>query len=260
MPNLQILAERLLMILPLDGSQIPNDTARTLLGQAVQEPIAGDIYFNVIELLESRGEIRRGRGRGGAVRRAHPRTVERVQQERPLQEHHLMPSLQRFLEMRFWRRLCLPDDAYWAVIDTSTGGAQNGQWRRGDFTGVAIAPRAVLNGSDVELHTFELKAAEAGNVAAVHEAYAQTRGSHYGYFVWHMPDRDAVQNRLDAVEQECQRLGVGLIVFRDPQDLDSWDRKIPAAKQITHDSEIDEFLRTRLDMREIRTIKMRLGT
>ena len=146
------------------------------------------------------------------------------------------------------------------MIDTSTGGAQNGQWRRGDFTGVAIAPRAVLSGSDVEIYTFELKAAEAGNVAAVHEAHAQTRGSHYGYLVWHVPDRGEVHERLDAVERECQRLGVGLIVFSDPQDLDSWERRMPAARQVTDDGEIDEFLKTRLDMREIRTIKMRLGT
>ena len=101
MPNLQVLAERLLLILPLDGSQIPNDTARTLLGQAVQEAIAGEIYFNVIELLERRGEIRRGRGRGGAVRRARPRAAEPLRPERSLQEYQLMPSLQRFLEMRF---------------------------------------------------------------------------------------------------------------------------------------------------------------
>lgn len=257
--NLQVLAERLLLILPLDGSQVPNDTARILLGQAVEEPIAGETYFNVVELLERRGEIRRGRGRGGAVRRARPGAEEPpLRREPPLQEFQLMPSLQRFLELRFWRRLHLPEDAYWTVIDTSTGGAQNGQWRRGDFTGVAIAPRSVLPGKDVELYTFELKAAEAGNVAAVHEAQAQTRGSHYGFLVWHVPDRHNVRFRFDAVEQECQKLGVGLIVFSDPQDLDSWERKMPAARQPTNDAEIDEFLRTRLDMHEIRTIKARL--
>lgn len=259
-PNLQVLAERLLLILPPDGAQIPNDTARTLLGQAVEEVIPGETYFNVISFLEKRGDVCRGRGRGGAVRRAHSAVGRKDRHDRPLLEIQLMPSLQRYLEMRFWRRLQLPDDAYWSVIDTSTGGAQNGQWRRCDFTGVAIAPRAVLRGSDVELYSFELKAAGAANVAAVHEASAQTRGTHYGYLVCHVDDPLAERLRLDAIEDECHRLGVGLITFADPQDLDSWAHKMPAAKQPTDDSKVDEFLRTRLDMHEIRTIKARLET
>jgi hypothetical protein len=69
-PNLQVLADRLMHILPADGSQMPNDEARTLLGRAVEAPIEGETYFSVIALLERNGEIRRGRGRGGAVRRA----------------------------------------------------------------------------------------------------------------------------------------------------------------------------------------------
>ena len=70
MVNVQNLADRLLHILPLDGSQVPNATARTLLGQAIERPISGEVYFEALDLLENRGQIRRGRGRGGAVRRA----------------------------------------------------------------------------------------------------------------------------------------------------------------------------------------------
>jgi hypothetical protein len=170
-----------------------------------------------------------------------------------------MPSLQRYLELRFWRRLELPDDAYWAVIDTSTGGAQDGQWRRCDFTGIAIAPRAVLNGNDIDLYSFELKAADSGNVAAVHEAEAQTRGSNFGYLVWHVPNRADVAARLDAVERECHRKGVGLIHFSDPQDLDSFDHRMVPTRQPTDPRAIDRFLASRLDGHEIQTIKSRLA-
>jgi hypothetical protein len=257
-PNLQVLADRLMHILPADGSQMPNDEARTLLGRAIEAPIEGKIYFSVIALLERNGEIVRGRGRGGAVRRAQPQ-AEAATLQRRLKEWQLMPSLQRYLEARFWRRLELPDDAYWTVIDTSRGGAQDGQWRRCDFTGIAIAPRAVLGGSEVELFTFELKAEGSGNVAAVHEADAQTRGSHYGYLVWHVPDRGRVQARLAAVERECQRTGVGLILFSDSQDLDSFDHRMTAARRPTDIKAVDAFLAKRLDMREMQTIKARLG-
>ena len=41
------------------------------------------------------------------------------------------------------------------------------QWRRCDFTGIAIAPRAVLGGCEVELFTFELKAERSGKRSIV---------------------------------------------------------------------------------------------
>ena len=98
MPNLEVLADRLKHILPADGSQMPNDEARTLLGRAVEAPIEGETYFSVIALLERNGEILRGRGRGGAVRRAQPQMAEVATRERRLKESQLMPSLQRYLE------------------------------------------------------------------------------------------------------------------------------------------------------------------
>lgn len=259
MPTLQVLADHLLHILPPDGSQMANDEARTLLGRAVEMPVEGEIYFSVIALLERKGEIQRGRGRGGAVRLTQARRSVPIPQTRRLLESALMPSLQRYLELRFWRRLELPDDAYWSVIDTSMGGAQDGQWRRCDYTGIAIAPRAVLSGSEVELYSFELKAEGSGNVASVHEAAAQTRGSHYGYLVWHVPDRGRVAARLDAIERECQANGVGLILFGDPQDLDSFDHRMAAARQPTELNAIDRFLAKRLDGHEMETIKSRLA-
>lgn len=259
MPSLQVLAERLMHILPADGSRMMNDEARTLLGRAIEAPIKSETYFSVLAQLEREGEIERGRGPGGAVRLAKPRSPAPEALERRVHEYRLMASLQRYLEARFWRRLELPDDAYWAVIDTSTGGAQDGQWRRCDFTGIAITPRAVLSGNDIDLYTFELKAADSGNIAAVHEAEAQTRGSNFGYLVWHVPNRVAVAPRLDAVERECQRKGVGLVLFNDPQDLDSFDHRLAAARQSTDARAVDRFLSTRLDGHEMQTIKARLA-
>ncbi len=259
MPSLQVLADRLMHILPPDGSRMLNAEARTLLGRAIEAPVEGETYFSVLAQLERDGEIKRARGPGGAVRLAKPRAPAPVKAERRLPENRLMPSLQRYLELRFWRRLELPGDAYWTVFDTSKGGAQDGQWRRCDFTGIAIVPRAVVPGTDIDLYTFELKATDSGNVAAVAEAEAQTRGSNYGYLVWHVPDRSMVAARLDAVERECQRKGVGLILFADPQDLDSFEHRMAAERQATDARSVDQFLVNRLDGPEMQTIKARLA-
>ena len=74
MPSLQILADRLIHILPADGSRMLNDDARTLLGRSIEAPIEGETYFSVLAQLERDGEIKRARGPGGAVRLAKPRT------------------------------------------------------------------------------------------------------------------------------------------------------------------------------------------
>jgi len=259
MASMQVLADRLMNILPSDGSHMLHDDARTLLGRAIEASVEGETYFSVLAKLERDGEIKRARGPGGAVRLAKPRCPTPITSERRLLEHRLMPSLQRYLESRFWRRLDLPGEAYWTVIDTSTGGAQDGQWRRCDFTGIAILPRAVIPGTDLNLYTFELKAADSGNVAAVAEAEAQTRGSNYGYLVWYVPDRSLVTARLDAVERECQRKGVGLILFSDPQDLGSFDHRMTPKRQATDARSIDQFLVNRLDGRDMQTIKARLA-
>lgn len=259
MPNIQVLADRLMHILPPDGRQMSNLEARTLLGRAIEAPVEGKTYFSVLAQLEREGEIKRARGPGGAVRLAKPRTPALATPRRRFDEYLLMPSLHKYLDLRFWRRLELPDDAYWKVFDTASGGAQDGQWRRCDFAGIAIAPRTVLPGKDIDLYSFELKATDSGNISAVAEAEAQTRGSNYGYLVWHVPDRSAVASRLDGVERECQRKGVGLILFADPQDLDSFDRRLSAARQPTDAKSVDSFLANRLDLREMETIKSRLA-
>ena len=56
MPSLQVLADRLIHILPADGSRMLNDDARTLLGRAIEAPVEGEIYFSVLAQLERDGK------------------------------------------------------------------------------------------------------------------------------------------------------------------------------------------------------------
>ncbi len=259
MPRIEKLAAELLRILPPDASKLQNSTARTLLGQAVEKQISKDVYFDVLKLLASREKIQRGRGPGGSVGLSesnHGRQEDAPQSR--LTEAQLMPSVQRYLEYRFWKQIDIPPEGYWKVIDTSTGGEPNGTWRRADFTAIAVSPRDVLPGSNVELHTFELKPEYSGDIPGVLEAHAQTRGSHFGYLIWHLPDNSGKANRLQAVESECERVGIGLIIFKDPQDLDTWHLRIRATRKTTNTRDIDKFLAARLNSQQIDELKDRL--
>lgn len=253
MVNVQILSELLLHKLPPDGSSVPNTTALALLGRAVQRQIDRETYRRVVSILERQGHVRRGNGPGGSIALVAPPPPAPIGTP-ALSESQLMPCLQSYLEGRFWRRLNLPLDAHWKVLDTSEGGAQDGQWRRSDYTGVAITP-GLRRKTDVKLYTFELKNTSGGDVRAVFEAKAQTRGSHFGHLVWYLPEPQVYARKLADIEKACQAEGIGLILFRDTYDLDSWDYRIHPVEQPKIDTDVDRFLRARLNHHQVFTIK-----
>jgi hypothetical protein len=254
MTSVYVLSELLLHKLPPDGSFVSNTTARTLLGRAAEQQVDAQVYREVIGALEREGHVRRGNGPGGSIGLAAPTPSVAISAPPELSEYQLMSSLQRYLEGRFWRRLSLPPEAHWKVLDTSEGGAQDGQWRRSDYTGVAITP-GLRRETDVKLYTFELKNAAGGDVRAVYEAKAQTRGSHFGHLVWYVPEPNAYPRKLMDIERACQAEGIGLVLFSDAHSMDSWDYRIHPVEQSTTDTAIDEFLKARLDQQEMFTIK-----
>ena len=45
----------------------------------------------------------------------------------------------------------------------------------------------LMPGAQVDVHSFELKTESGCTVQSVHEALAQTRFTHFGHLVWHLP-------------------------------------------------------------------------
>ena len=50
----------------------------------------------------------------------------------------------------------------------------------------------------------------------VHEALAQTRFTHFGHLVWHLPEGSRSETQLTEIEDHCGEHGIGLIRMRDP--------------------------------------------
>jgi hypothetical protein len=160
-------------------------------------------------------------------------------------EPKLMPSLGRYLNTLFWRGLDLPKHSLWKVVVTSMHGPQE-KWGRPDFTAVCIVPLKVLGRAEVDVYSFELKAEPAANLVSVHQALAQTRKTHYGYLVWHLPDASTLEPKLAEIAEQCRRHGVGLIRIRDPEMVESWSVEVDAVRQSTALYDVDEFLAARL--------------
>ena len=45
----------------------------------------------------------------------------------------------------------------------------------------------LLPGAQIDVHSFELKTETGATDLAVYEALAQTRFTHFGHLVWHLP-------------------------------------------------------------------------
>lgn len=238
------LYQAIVKILAQTDGPVLHRVVRALISRQLGRPIESDEYFSQIEELSSRGVIERSRGQGGKVKLLPgfdpPQSVRAA-----WTEPELMPCLAKFLRTQFWKELDLPVTnplSEWIVINTSNTGSPEGQWSRPDFTAISITPFKVLPFPQIDVYTFELKAAPAGCAQAVHQSLHQTKMSNFGYFVWPLQEEHIA--KLPEIEAACKKHGVGLILIADPQEPKSWEIRMEAIRQPTSPIEIDRFLST----------------
>ncbi|WP_375454972.1 hypothetical protein [uncultured Methylobacterium sp.] len=252
-PPTDPLDARLLALLPADGTPVLNRVMRAMLGRACERPVAAEAYFSARDRLLAQRRIGRLRGQGGQVFLsidpmpvpAADAAAEAVAE--PWAESRLMSPLKAYLEGPFRAGLDL-GDALCLVQDTSVigRGPWSGQWSRPDFILVSAMRFRLLPGAQVDVHSFELKTEAGGTVQAVHEALAQTRFTHFGHLVWHLPEGSKAEARLAEIASQCEAHGVGLIRLRDPGHPEAGEILIDPRRRPTLPAVIDGFLESRL--------------
>lgn len=243
------IANALLELIPADGTPVPNRVARVMIGRRIGRTIEAEEYFAARDRLQAAGRVGVTRGQGGKVfqvAQVEAPEVEAVPEPEDVSEAALMPSLDTYLREGFPDELDLPDGSEFVVQDVSRAGGKSGQWTRPDFVLVSVAQLMFSPQPQVDVHTFELKAEHGGTVQAVHEALAQTRFSHFGHLVWHLPVGSRLEARLDEIEQQCVRHGVGLILMRDPKLSSACEVRVEPRRQQTSVLDVDGFLASRL--------------
>src|SRR6266700_3662252 len=90
---------------------------------------------------------------------------------------------------------------------------------------------------------------------AVYEALAQTRFTHFGYLVWHLPSASAAQARLTEITAQCGQHGVGLIRIHDPGNYDTFETILDPVRKSTPHAAVDSFLERRLAEREQKLLR-----
>ncbi len=223
---------------------------RAMVSRGLSRPITTDEYFQARDKLLRQGRIGRERGQGGKlflVKLPPAQAPGILAAADTVSEARLMPYLGSFLERVFIRDMDLPASAAAIVQDISKIGPPQGQWARPDFMLVSAMRFQFLPGLQVEVHSFELKTENGGSVQAVHEALAQTRFTHFGHLVWHLPDGAKARARLEDVESQCEAHGIGLILILDPENTDSgFEVRLDPRHRATPAKEVDAFLESRL--------------
>jgi hypothetical protein len=253
----QTIEQQILALLPDDGSPVLNRVMMALIGRRLGARIEPETYFLAVDALSTAGIVVRHRGQGGGIARMSPPQRDEPVRAIAWPESRLMPSLGRYLRTLFWRGLDLPVGAYWKVVDTSAHGPQE-KWGRPDFTAISTMPLKVLGRAEVSVYAFELKAELGADLTAVHQALAQTRMTHFGYLVWHLPEGSMQAAKLPALMEQCRRHGIGLILIRDPDLVETWSVEVDPERQATPLGAIDEFLAARLSPSDCDEIRQRL--
>jgi hypothetical protein len=257
MADRQIIEQQILTLLPEDTSPVLNRAMMALIGRRLGERIEPATYFSAVDSLVAADVVVRQRGQGGKIARASPVQRAPAAVETAWPEANLMPSLGRYLETLFWRGLDLPMGFHWKVVDTSAHGPQE-KWGRPDFTAISIVPLKVLGRAEVTVYSFELKTEPGADLTSVHQALAQTRMTHFGYLVWHLPEASGQAVRLPSLTEQCRHHGIGLILIRDPNRVETWSIEVDPERQPTSLADIDEFLAARLSPSDCEEIRRRL--
>ena len=189
---IDLVANRILELLPRDGTPVLNRVMRVMLARSLETSIPTSLYTEASDQLVRRGAIGKSRGQSGSIFLAVKQgTLGNLAQDEIAldvwSEARLMEPLRKFLEGPFKEGLSLPKSSFCVVQDTSTMGPMRGRWARPDFILVTAMPFKLLPGSQIDVHSFELKSETGANDLAVYEALAQTRFTHFGHLVWHLP-------------------------------------------------------------------------
>ena len=259
-PSVRTVAERLKSLLPPDGTPVLNRVLRVMLSRDFGQSVGDDVYERARDQLFAAGQIGRLRGQGGQIFLAkgeNGRTADTAPSDARsgVSESDLMPHLERYLNGTFRKELDIPAHGQWLVKDTSRLGPPLARWARPDFILVTAMRFRLMPGAQLDVYSFELKAEFGATDLAVYEALAQTRFTHFGHLVWHLPDASAARARLPEISAQCSQHGVGLIRIRDPGNDDAFETILDPVRKSTPDAAVDSFLERRLEEREQKLLR-----
>lgn len=237
------LKERILALLPPDGSSMGNATVRAALGLELTQ------YQTVRDELVKEGIIELWRGRGGSVRRKVAEPAEELKKGKEATSKHEGKESKLYAPFHTSLRLWARDQSWtdYVVHKSAFGGKKHtgGTWTRPDFVVVGYRKFEYTPGIVRDVETFEVKTYICG-IEAVFEAAAQSRAATKSYLAIHKTQDGPSPDTLDRIESECVRFGLGLLLFTDPKNYAAWEYRVEPNRQEPDPFNVEEFIRTQI--------------
>ncbi|WP_143195798.1 hypothetical protein [Archangium sp. Cb G35] len=240
--------EKLLGFVPEDGTAIGNIRLRGFLGWKEQR------YWDVRDSLIENGILLIGRGKGGSVFRKAIKKSSGAPLSGP--ESKLYEPLERFLGK--WAADQGIVNSHIQITANQGGKTTGGLWTRPDLTLISlekfsfIVPRELM-----EVRTFEVKSRNNWDIQSVFEALAHSRVATRSYLMIQssLEEREEREEPLSRIESECERHGIGLIYFDDPEDYDSFEFYLDPPRRQPEPRDVEQFIERQISEDGKRKIK-----
>jgi hypothetical protein len=225
--------KRRLNALPQDGEFVTNKEVREQL------KLTDDRYWQVREQLLNDGKLIIGRGYGGRVaRKLDAMQISKEQkQPTPATAQEEIKEIQEDIKAETSlyepfaaaiRKISEDEGLEQTIVQVTAWAAKKkklGPWTQPDVCRISVQNLMYLKQKVVELTTYEIKPIMC-DVHGVYEALSHSRRAHRSYLALYAKpsDQDAkATSRLERLKIECARTGVGLIVFTDPKNFETYD-------------------------------------
>jgi hypothetical protein len=244
--------EKLYQLTPADGKATGNQALRESLRSALpEEEISLDDYWDLRNSLITEGKLEKGRGYGGSVRRvlteAEPAAiitspVLSAIDTSKVAESSLYEPFQKRIQEGY-----VPDNDLkpWICEITAFQGRRNtgGVWTRPDVTLIAMQTFVFVPTKQFDVITFEIKPTIETAMEGVYECAAHSAFANRSYLAF--PDSDTRETNplFDRISDECERFGLGLILFKDVANWDTYIFEIPAKRNIPDPRNVNDFIK-----------------
>jgi len=234
--------EELLALIPPDGTPKGN------IALLRESKLSEDEYWLLRNKLIEQGKIGKGKGKGGSVYRvAVDESAERQvrKRKRKILENDLYSDFEKWLS-DFWAK---DANLTWFKIEkTANQGRKNrGKWTRPDFAIVAVNTYRYLPEKFLEVISFEVKPSLEDALAGVFECAAHSVYANRSYLAVYLEDdADKDSEEFARIERECERFGLGLIIFADPKDTETYEVVVDAGRRTPDPAEVDKFIASQL--------------
>jgi hypothetical protein len=242
---------------PTEGKAVGNASLREALRvRFPDDEFNEEDYWDLRNSLIADGKLEKGRGQGGSVRRVLVAEPIPVAAAAPLPaqagaepaaaapgaEIPLYEPFQKVIQTGY-----VPDNDLkpWICEITAFQGRRNtgGLWTRPDVTLIAIQTFVYVPDKLFEVITFEIKPNIDTAMEGVFETAAHSAFAHRSYLA--LPDSDDYEDNplFDRIRDECERFGLGLILFEDVANWDTYTFEVSADRKSPDPQAVNDFIK-----------------